>query len=216
MENGQLSVQRFDTISQLIKRHPSFDAFLIDMPIGLQETGEEKRPDADARKMLKGRASSIFPVPARQPVYARGESLQKQANLKVLGKSLSKQSMFIIPKIRELDEFLESHPKYKNVICECHPELSFALLNGEALQTRKYGIEGFEEREKILSKYLPPEMLTGLWERAKELKCKPDDVMDAVCLAVVAALKAQGKSATVPPHPETDARGLRMQIIIPI
>ena len=43
-----------------------------------------------------------------------------------IGKSLAKQTMAIIPKIREVDEFLESHPEYKNRLCESHPELGFA------------------------------------------------------------------------------------------
>ena len=58
-------------------------------------------------------------------------------NIEVLGKSLAKRSMAIIPKIRELDEFLNAHCEYKNVICESHPELCFARLNGEVLSRRK-------------------------------------------------------------------------------
>ena len=215
LERENLIVRKFESISELIKEYPEFDGFLIDMAIGLQESKGEKRPDADARKLLKGVASSIFPVPARQAVMAKDEERQKAENLRILDKSLSKQSIAIIPKIKELDEFLDKHRKYKNIICESHPELCFARLNGKPLQTKKYSIEGFEERKSILLDYLSDEMLDGLWEKAKELKCNTDDVIDAVCLAVVASLSVQGKCMTIPDEPDKDARGLKMQMIVP-
>ena len=57
--------------------------------------------------------------------------------------------------------------------------------------------------------------MDGLWNKAKELKCQPDDIMDAVCLAVAAGLKAQDMCETVPENPQKDARGLLMQMIVP-
>lgn len=39
--------------------------------------------------------------------------------------------------------------------------------------------------------------------------------MDAVCLAVVAALELQGNYTTIPSKPKEDARGLLIQMIIP-
>lgn len=148
-------------------------------------------------------------------VYAEGEEDQKQANIKVLGKSLAKQSINIIPKIRELDEFLDAHREYKNVICESHPELCFAKLNGSVLRSRKKGFFGISERQHILADYLDKEDLKGLWDKAKELQCNPDDVLDAACLAVAAGLKAQGMYGVVLEHPMKDARGLWMQIVYP-
>ena len=63
--------------------------------------------------------------------------------------------------------------------------------------------------------YLDPEVLRGIGNKARELECNPDDVLDAVCLAVVASLKAQDLCETVPKEPQVDANGLLMQIIIP-
>ena len=88
----------------------------------------------------------IFPIPCRQAVYAATEEEQKKANIHVFGKSLAKQSIAIIPKIRELDEFLSSHPQYKNRILESHPELAFARLKGSVVLTRKKEYTGFCER----------------------------------------------------------------------
>ena len=102
-------------------------------------------------------------------IYAGTEEEKKQANIKALGKSLPKQTINIIPKIRELDEFLTNHPEYKNRILESHPEIDFARLNGAVVLSRKKEFPGFSERAAILKKYLPGESFSGMWDRAKSL-----------------------------------------------
>lgn len=170
---------------------------------------------------LGNRGSSVFPVPCRQAVYQRGQNseetefLQKAANKQSLGKSFSKQATAIIPKIKELDEFLAAHEEYKNVICESHPELCFARLNGEVLQSKKNASFGIRQREQILSLYIKDDKIHNTFELAMELGCKRDDIMDAACLAVRAALKAHGLTETIPAEPIADARGLRMQMVAP-
>ena len=131
--------------------------------------------------------------------FFRSISGNQQANIRILGKSLAKQSISIIPKIRELDEFLEDHPEYRNRILESHPELAFARLRGRVVRTRKKEFTGFMERVNILDRYLPGKSLTGLLENSKEYGCKPDDLLDAVCLAVTAALSG-GKLTALAPY----------------
>lgn len=215
LDHGVLRVERHDSIAALINRYPIFDSFLIDMVIGLRNRPEQQRPDSLARKELRSRASTVFPVPSRTAVYADGEAAQKQANLAALGKSLAKQTVAIIPKIREVDEYLDSHPEYKNRILESHPELDFARLNGSVLLSRKKKTEGIEERNAILRKYLSGEALPDVGEKAKELGCKADDILDAVCLAVTAALEAHGLCETLPDDPEQDEKGLAMKLTVP-
>lgn len=186
------------------------------MVIGLRSNTQQLRPDDLARKELRPRSSTIFPVPCRQAIYAVSEEEQKQTNKKVLGKSLPKQSINIIPKIRELDEFLDHHPEYKNKILESHPELDFSRFNGDVVMTRKKEYIGFKERVHILEKYLPEKPLSCLWDEAKEYRCNPDDLLDAVCLAVTAALSAHGLCETIPKNPELDDKGLCMKLTIPI
>ena len=50
---------------------------------------------------------------------------------------------------------------------------------------------------------------------ARELNCMPDDIMDSVCLAVSAALKAHGMCETIPKDPEQDDTGLYMRLTVP-
>lgn len=194
--HGELRLERLDSIKTIIRRYPSFDAFLIDMAIGLRNKPNQIRPDDLARKELGARASTVFSVPSRTAVYADGEENQKAANLRELGKSLSKQTVNIIPKIREVDEFLDAFPQYKNRILESHPELDFSRLNGSVLLSRKKDAAGIEERASILAKYLPS--MPDIRDTAKKLDCNPDDVVDAMCLAVTAALEARGIAKRFP------------------
>ena len=110
LDHGEFRTERYDSVELLVKQYPEFDAFLIDMAIGLPSSADQLRPDDLARKELRPRTSSVFPIPCRQAVYAETEEEQKKENYQILGKSLAKQSIAIIPKIRELDEFLNSHP----------------------------------------------------------------------------------------------------------
>ena len=137
LDNGEFRMERYDSVELLVKQYPEFDAFLIDMAIGLQSSADKLRPDDLAREELRPRTSSVFPIPCRQAVYSDTEEKKKKKNKRVFGKSLAKQSLAIIPKIRELDEFLNSHPEYKNRILESHPELDFARLRGSVVLTRK-------------------------------------------------------------------------------
>ena len=215
LDHGDLQFVRYTRIDDIISDYPDFDAFLIDMAIGLRNSSEQLRPDNAAKKELGRKSSSVFPIPSRDAVYAEGEEAQKQANLSTLGKSLAKQSIAIIPKIKELDVFLNTHPGYKNRILESHPEIVFSRLNGSVVTSKKKEFTGFMDRERILSEYLEKNEITGLWEKAKDYKCSPDDLMDAVCLAVTSALHAHGLSETIPENPELDEKGLYMQLTVP-
>ena len=215
LNHGEMRIERYDSVEMLIQAYPEFDAFLIDMAVGLRTSADQLRPDDLARKELGSRSSSIFPIPCRQAVYADTEDEKKQANIKALSKSLPKQTINIIPKIRELDEFLTNHPEYKNRILESHPELDFARLHGSVVMSRKKEFTGFSERAAVLKKYLPGESFSEMWDRAKELHCNPDDLLDAVCLAVTARMASQGMCETIPAEPEQDDTGLYMKLTIP-
>ena len=81
--------------------------------------------------------------------------------------------------------------------------------------TRKKDFVGFAERAAILEKFLPGSSLAGMWDMNKTFNCNPDDLLDAACLAVTAALHAQGMSETIPTEPEQDETGLDMKLTVP-
>src|SRR5215210_2861208 len=72
----------------------------IDIPIGLPGSGR-RTVDGEARRLLGGRASSVFPAPARVTLSAISYREACVASQEACGKSLSQQSYAILPKIRD-------------------------------------------------------------------------------------------------------------------
>ena len=212
LTGDRVDVHVFPTVSDLFAAHADAELFIIDMPIGLPESPEDMRPEKAARRLLSGKASSIFNCPCRQAVYAD----QKEAsavNKAVLGKALPAQSLGLIPKIRELDKYLTAHPDIRPRVLESHPELCFAMLSGSPVLESKHTSEGQQKRLDILSPLCPT--VRGAVEHAGFPKSKAalDDLIDAACLAVVAHLSLERPLKTLPERPQKDARGLTMQMV---
>lgn len=214
IREGRLELQKFFDWKELTCQI-SFDACLVDMMIGLQGDDRQIRPDSAARTILKGRTATVFPAPCRKAVYGATKEERLAFNTQVLHKKFGSSTDAIIPKIREVDEFLQRNPAYKNVILESHPEVCFARLKGNVLRTDKHGWAGIQERLAVLADYFPG--LTGEWIYfwSKKLKCREDDILDAVCLAVVANLMLQGRTEVIPRVPMADDTGIFMQMVIP-
>ena len=215
LNQGELKIDKFNTINDIVNEYPHFDEFFVDMVIGLPSSKNHIRPDTYARQIIKERASTIFPAPCRQAVYARTVADAYEENERVLGKKFTPLTVGIFPKIRELDSFFQDNQKYKNVIKESHPEVCFARLNGSTMLSKKSQIDGIEERIHLLRKYLPELSLTKLTALEKCLKCNIDDIVDALCLAVSANIAAQGYFEIIPETPMSDETGLLMQMVIP-
>jgi 8-oxo-dGTP diphosphatase len=217
LRDRKLQLYKYGAFSELVHDNVHFDGMLVDMVIGLPGNLEQykQRPDGVARRLIKPRTSTIFAVPARQAVYELTKEKQKKANVSVVGKGLSEQTIAIIPKMREIDEFLSDNRKYMNVIRESHPEVCFARLNGRVLLTNKSKRDGICDRVRVLSKFLPDLSEDFVRVSAKSLGCKPDDILDAICLAVTANLDSQGKTEVIPEVPSVDDKGLTMQMVIP-
>lgn len=217
MEYGEIRIEKYRCMEELVYRYKNFDNMLIDMVIGLPGnlSQYDNRPDSVARRLIAPRTSTIFAVPSRQTVYECDKESQVRANRQALGKGLSAQARAIIPKMRELDEFLLDNEKYKNVIKESHPEVCFSRLNGSVVMTKKAQYEGLVERVDILSRFIPEMTYKYITRRAMELKCNADDIVDAVCLAVTANLDVQGMAEEIPQDIQMDDAGLKMQMVIP-
>ena len=207
----------FKDIEAICSKYNNFENMIIDMPIGLPESQEDIRPDDIARKMLKGKASSIFNTPCRQAVYSEIYSEANEINKTILGKGLSSQSFAICGKIREIDEFLSKNSHYKNGILESHPELCFALLNGgNPILDNKKNPDGERKRVELLRDYYEKteDLITFAMSNTK-IKHMMDDVLDALCLAVVGKLISERGFMCVPETPMMDNTGLLMQMIYP-
>jgi predicted RNase H-like nuclease len=205
----------FKHIDEIISAYASCDHILIDMPIGLPENVHDLRPDSAARKILKGKASSIFNTPCRQAVYAETYSGANEVNRQVMGKGLSRQSFAICPKIKEIDEFLSNNPRYKNKLLESHPELCFAMLNsGVPILENKKTDEGIKRRIELLSQYydLTKDVISSARTNQK-LKNSIDDVIDALCLAVTGMVGIEKGLGSIPGDPIEDKHNILMQMV---
>ena len=212
LTGSRVDAEIFPAVSDLFAAHADAELFIIDMPIGLPECPDDLRPEEAARKLLSGKAFSIFNCPCRQAVYA--DLMDASAvNKAVLGKALSAQSVGLIPKIRELDEYLTAHEDIRQRVLESHPELCFAMLSGSPVLESKRTPEGQQIRLDILSPLFPE--VRGAVEHAgfPKRKAALDDLIDAACLAVVACLSLERPLKTVPERPKKDALGLTMQMV---
>jgi len=187
-------------------------AACVDIPIGLSENGNPRKCDMEARKILAApRASSVFPPPVRQCLSAKNYEDACDISLKVKGKKLSRQSFFIMDKIRQVDELMT--PALQERIREVHPEVSFWALNNEKpMRLAKKKLTGRQERINLLR--------AEFANVAEEVAKKPegvaaDDVLDVFVAGWTAAQVLKGNIKTLPEKPEIDSKGLRMEIVYP-
>jgi len=190
---------------------------LIDIPVGLLDTGtDERQCDKAGRKLLSPkRSSSVFPAPARQTLQANCYEQAQQINRKSNGRGLSQQSWNIVPKIREIDDLLASNTALQGVVRECHPELCFwALNNKAAMQYNKKKVEGKQERLAVLEQFFRAchELLEQASSQYLRRQVAHDDIIDAMVCAVTAKY-GFNNYFTLPVAPERDVHGLAMEMV---
>jgi predicted RNase H-like nuclease len=203
------------TLADLIQRAGPDDPVLVDIPIGLLESGDVgRRCDREARQVLSPeRVSSVFPVPARQAIYAESYERPHAWNREVLGKGLSKQSWAIARKIREVDELLQERPELRGRIREVHPEVCFWALGGTPMTHYKKTRAGFHQRLEILERHVPgaAETVAAAFLEHGGFDAGRDDIIDAMVAAITASRLAD--CGTLPDEPEVDARGIAMEMV---
>jgi len=191
---------------------------LIDVPIGLTDAETCRLCDAEARRLLGfPRASSVFNPPIRAALAASGWGEAADLNAAATGKRISVQGWAIAPKIREVDAFLTQYPARQAVVREVHPEVLFWALNGaRPLTHAKKKAPGIEERLAILDGHLPGASYFArrAFESYPRGQVQRDDVVDALAAAVVGYRYGQ-ELQTLPADPLRDARGIRMEMVIP-
>ena len=161
------------------------DIALIDIPIGLSDSGEESEFYRMAKKELKGQSSCVFPVPCRDVIY-KVDTYEEacEINKERTGKKISRQSWSIVPKIREVDEFMSSNPEMKGFLVEHHPELCFLRLLGTPCKYNKREQLGENQRIAVLKKHMDILSLVGNHTYSSRDVAR-DDIIDAAVLAFV-------------------------------
>ena len=201
----------YKEISQIYSESNS-NLILIDIPIGLRTTeSSERLCDLESRKILNKRKSSIFPAPSRLAIRCNEYQKALQKNKEATGRGLSKQSFNIMPKIKEVDDFIQSvnyNPR-KKLNREVHPEVCFWGLNGCSEMTyKKNSALGICERMQVLGAYIKDvdKIFDQTRSRYYKTQVADDDIIDALVCAVTALFN--GALSTFPLAPETDTKGI--------
>lgn len=213
----------YETVADLWDNHSSAQTILIDVPIGLREDSNAKRPcDDEARtKLGQQRSSSVFPVPVREAVHADSYEEAKGIQECRTDGSLGTQSWSIADKIAEIDTFLgETEPGATDVIREAHPEVCFWALNSRSeteYSKTQQPAAAFWERVSILEN-ADTQVLTHIRKGGSDLDAKVgnDDLIDAFSLALTASRETaslQTLPEDWPDGDQGDPTGLPMEMV---
>jgi predicted RNase H-like nuclease len=214
VDAGEPTVEFFPTMLNLWRHHRNANLILIDIPIGLRESGK-RACDRSVKDELGGsRHGSVFLTPTREAVYAPNIEAAK-ARQDPADFSVQNQVWAIVPRIRELDGFLrEFAAEVRNdQILEAHPELCFAGFNGGTpIEASKSTEAGRDARLAVLESVDPD--LVEAYEAGVERLTEPsyapmigasktDDIVDALVLAATAA-HGVDQLTRLPAEPERD------------
>jgi predicted RNase H-like nuclease len=205
----------FDEFTAVVDTFPTARRILVDMPIGLPETGRRACDEA-ARDRLGSRASTVFFAPCRAVLDAPDHETASAVNREHTGYGLSIQAWHLVPRIREVDALLRSSTQARERVIEAHPELCFAALGEGPIEASKSTAAGQEARLDRLGSVFDAEVAyeacLGAYLRRDVAR---DDVLDAFVLTVSAA----GALDRVPPIADEDVPrdgvGLPMEIRFP-
>ncbi|MGD2187627.1 MAG: DUF429 domain-containing protein, partial [Desulfobacterales bacterium] len=180
----------FETIGDFWKSFQKATLILIDIPIGLPDRGK-RECDTQTRKILRQRASSVFPVPCREVLQAKTYKQACHINKHQLGVQLSIQTWNISAKIFDVDRLMRRNKDARHRMRESHPELCFwALGGGRPMIYSKKSAQGFSERYSILNTIYPQTrtILHQSLDRFLRKDLANDDILDAIALAISARL----------------------------
>jgi predicted RNase H-like nuclease len=179
----------------------------VDMPIGFVDLPRPPRAcEVEARKLLPGKASSVFPTPCR-PALACTTHAEANAVSKTLGVGINQQTFHLFPKMREVDALMCGDRALHSIVYEAHPELAFARMNGgKPVLSKKRQPDGYAERRKLLAKH-------GFRTKIERLSgAGRDDILDAIAVCRTATLIAAGTATRLGTAGERDRHGLPMNI----
>jgi predicted RNase H-like nuclease len=192
-----------NNISDLAKRVATdgpLDVVAIDIPIGLPDQGR-RQADILARAAIGARRSSVFMTPVRSALLASTHAAAVAINRELAGEGISMQAYGLRTKLLEVERWV-TDTDYR--VVEVHPEVSFALLAGAPLTTRKATWAGAQHRIDLLA--------TAGISMAGDLGAAGaagvDDVLDAAVGAWTARRYVQGQAICMPDPPEVFSDGL--------
>lgn len=181
---------------ELVREQHDVPVVAVDIPIGLPDSGG-RLADAEARRALTGKASSVFSTPVRSAVEAATYAEAREANLAATGgrTSVSAQAYALRDKVLQVDAWVRGRPGTR--VIEVHPEVSFARMAGAPVQAHKKDADGARARREALAAHgiIAPAFFRGAG-------FGEDDLLDACAAAWTAVRHALGVSESFPEVPE--------------
>ena len=210
----QLDYAAFETIDQLARAYQQAELILVDIPIGLPWSDCPIRPcDSLARDLLgTPRRTSVFPVPCRESVHANGNAEARNANIRLINRSLSEQTLGIRKKIAEVDLLVRDRIA---PIREIHPEVCFwSLADRHAMQHKKSSEAGRKERVEVLTRFEPQtnQFLSRALNDTLRMHVAADDFLDALAAFITAEAQI-GSLSRLSGKPAIDREGLPMEML---
>lgn len=192
--DGDVPSFHFDvTLAGLVTEAAPLSLIAVDMPIALVADGTRAAED-EVRRLLGPRRSSLFQSPCLGALdfddddYPAANAWSKAT----VGRGLSKQAWFLVPKIREVRALAASSAV---AVREAMPELSFAAMAGDvALAQPKTTWSGLAARMRLLAEHgleLPA-------DPGPAGRVAPDDLLDAAAVAWTARRIADGRARCAP------------------
>ncbi|RYC13242.1 DUF429 domain-containing protein [Nocardioides zhouii] len=186
----------------LVREAHDIAVVAVDIPIGLPDTSG-RLADAEARRVLVGKSSSVFSTPVRAALEAPSYEAGRAANLAATDgrTSVSAQAYALREKVLQVDDWVRGRPGVE--VIEVHPEVSFARMAGSPILARKKDPDGVRARREALAAHgivAPP------WFRGAGFG--EDDLLDACAVAWTAVRHSHGVSESFPEVPEVFSDGI--------
>ena len=194
------------------------ERILVDVPIGLVESGSEgRRCDSLARDVLGPRRDAVFRPPVREATRKRRFPAASRAHERKTGRELSRAAFDAREAIAAVDELLQELPEAREVVGEAHPELCFRAFADGPLAHPRDVAAGYAERLRTLAEYDAdgPVTVQAVAEATGEFEGGTNvavaDVLDAVALGYTARPGPE-PLRSLPAEPSRDATGLPMRM----
>ncbi len=184
----------------------------VHIPIGISDR-QVRTCDAEARECLgRPRAGSVFDPPGRSVLNITDYPTAAHENLAVALRGLNMQVFYLMPRIVQVDALMS--PELQDRIREVHPELAFQALNGgRAVNPGKQSARGCAIRRSLLESVLGD--LKDYMPRLSLRTTAEHDVCDAIAGMWTAHRFLAGRCRVIPEESELDAKGLRMELLVP-
>jgi predicted RNase H-like nuclease len=183
----------------------------VDIPIGLPDANGREADRLARVRLGEPRRRSVFPTPIRPALLARSWEEACRITISINGRSVTKQTAAILPKIAEADAIARS----ASIGCrmyEVHPEVSFAEWNGAPMMHRKKSRAGRSDRQVLISSYFGSSAFGRARASVRGRRVAADDIADAFAALWTAERIEQGRSGRYPETQVTDSLGVPMNI----